>query len=443
MAVVLCLLCTCISCGISDDPTAVIPKPEPEPTPEEKVIDITEEGSSKMIMSGYQDNITEGGVLKPEGWGTSIYIKDKKLYGASCTFVLCNSVKRLDAMPESSTMTGWREQGIITEEGACWVRHTTNTKYSYLKLRIAYIDANKVGVEYKVTSEEEITNFNANPAIEGKTYISDYSIPHLNPENYYVEHTATYDNQTILNYALEWDASKKHSAWVAFSFDKVTSANTVKRTDAWNVDPYLPSVMQTTESMHKSDGFDKGHLVASYDRVYSKEANEQTFYYSNMSPQLNSFNGGFWASFEGLVQRWARSNKYDKLYVAKGGTLSQLLVNFTGEKAGADGVQPQTDANGFTKHGLACPKYYFMAILAYKGGDVSAENSYQAIGFWMEHRDDYGYKYDNFAPSSVMKQYALSIDELEQKTDIDFFCNLPDNLEKWVEKAYNEDDWAW
>lgn len=55
--------------------------------------------------------------------------------------------------------------------------------------------------------------------------------------------------------------------------------------------------------------------------------------------------------------------------------MDQLLVNFTGTRRGNDGVLPQTDANGFTKKGLACPKYYFMAILSEKGGE------YHAVGF--------------------------------------------------------------
>ncbi len=53
----------------------------------------------------------------------------------------------------------------------------------------------------------------------------------------------------------------------------------------------------------------------------------------------------------------------------------------------------------------------------------------------MEHRDDYGYSYNNFAPASVMQKYALSIDELEQNNGIDFFCNLPDALEDEVESS--------
>ena len=54
--------------------------------------------------------------------------------------------------------------------------------------------------------------------------------------------------------------------------------------------------------------------------------------------------------------------------------------------------------------------------------------TYHAFGFWTEHLNSY-------VPSNTdLKQYALSISELEKKTGMDFFCNLPDNIENEVEK---------
>ncbi len=278
-------------------------------------------------------------------------------------------------------------------------------------------------------------NLNANVADEACPYVTDYAIPHLNPSNQYVEHTVSYQGKELLNYALEWVEDKRHAAWVAFSFDSETSQKNVNRTDKWLPDPLIPSSPE--ESDHKSDGFDKGHLCASDDRSYNRTANEQTFYYTNLSPQMTSFNGGYWVTFEKLVQTWARSGQYDKLYVTKGGTVNDLLVSFTGTISAADGRRPQTDANGLTRHGLACPRYYFMAILAQKGSD------YQSIGFLVEHRDDYGYDNDHQAPVSVTTSHALSIDELEEETGLDFFCNVPDGVENAVEAIYEEQAWTW
>ena len=41
------------------------------------------------------------------------------------------------------------------------------------------------------------------------------------------------------------------------------------------------------------------------------------------------------------------------------------------------------------------------------------------------------------------REAAIYIDELEEKTDIDFFHNLPDNIEDNVEKSYSLNDWNW
>ncbi|VFB15093.1 DNA/RNA non-specific endonuclease [Bacteroides heparinolyticus] len=193
--------------------------------------------------------------------------------------------------------------------------------------------------------------------------------------------------------------------------------------------------MQVDNEWHKNDGFDKGHICASEDRVYSKEANEQTFYYSNISPQIHDFNSHFWAGVEEQIRKWGRSipNIYDKVYVTKGGTLNHLLKNFTGTIADLNGITPATNDKGFTFKGLACPQYYYAAILSEKNG------VYHAIAFLIEHKEGL----PKNPTAKEMQQYVVSIDVLEQKTDLDFFCNLPDDIEKKVEEAYSLTDWAW
>lgn len=404
-------------------------------------IETTINGSTLYELQGYTDAAQGYNTLKPEGLTDPMYLIDKKLTGKAYTFIESNEL-RLDKMQEVPSEEGrWTSSVIIAANKCYWIRHTSTLLYTYLKLRVTYINGNNVGIEYIIDSTEEHegsdNNINANSPIEGKSFVTDYSMPHLNPANYYVEHTVNYNNQDILNYAYEWIDSKKHTAWVAFSFDNTTSQQKFNRPDEepWSTDPNLPEGMSPQESNHKNDGFDKGHICASADRLYDITANAQTFYYSNMSPQMTSFNGGYWITLEGLIQKWARSGEFEKMYVTKGGTMNELLVNFTGTQAAGDSKIPTTDANGFTKNGLACPKYYFIAVLAEKSGQ------YQSIGFLVEHRDDYGYSNSKQAPVSVVKQHSISIDELEQKTELDFFCNLPDIIENQVESSFNETDW--
>ena len=76
------------------------------------------------------------------------------------------------------------------------------------------------------------------------------------------------------------------------------------------------------------------------------------------------------------------------------------------------------------------PKYFYMALLHYN----KATDTYHAIAFWTLH-SNVADKNKNFG------DFAISIDELERRTGIDFFCNLPDDLEKTVEAEKDLDFW--
>ncbi len=251
---------------------------------------------------------------------------------------------------------------------------------------------------------------------------------------YFVVHeaNATNNNTTdkIVNYCLEYDSSAYHSRWVAFCFDATSSEKNVSRSDEpFAEDPKLPYTCRLgSRAFSGHYEYNRGHLCASADRLNSTEANQQTFYMSNMSPQLATFNQGYWVTLEGLLQKWARNGGFDKIYVTKGGTI------MAGQRK-SDSPLKTTNMLGKTAN-VVIPQYYFMAILAEKN------NSYQAIGFWMEHKE-YGYSNQNKAPISVIKKHAMSIDELEDLTGIDFFCNLNDVVERNVERTYLESAWTW
>ena len=398
-------------------------------------VQTTQEGASTLVLKGYENAALGFSVFQPEGFDSPFYIQDKKFAGNAYSFTQV-AAARLDEMTTVPANVEWQSNATVTAGAAYWARYAASTVYRFVKFRVSDINGNNVTIEYVVTDQTEERpndNVNANTGYDNVS-VTGYEIPHLNDQNVYADHYVTMDGVQILNCALEWDNTKRHANWVAFTFDTTTSADNVKRTDAWSVDPKLPAEMQVQESDHKNDGFDKGHLCASEDRVYLKEANEQTFYYSNMSPQLNDFNGGFWGKLEARVQTWGRSTAdgvYDKVYVTKGGTLNKLLKNFKGTTV--NGGTPTTDANGFTIHGLACPEYYFMAVLSQK------DDVFHAIAFLVPHKEGM----TRNPSSDELKEYVVSVDKLEEETGIDFFCNLPDVLENEVEAAYNLNDWAW
>lgn len=220
-----------------------------------------------------------------------------------------------------------------------------------------------------------------------------------------------------LNYAVEWDDSKKAQRWTCYTLTAENTVEAGKRSTWWNgMDPFqedtqIPAKYRTrlSDYTYSKTGYQRGHICPSYDRLYSKEANEQTFYLSNIQPQLPGFNTGVWATAEQHISNRLDQNTFrDTLYLVKGGTIDNGQTTMAST-------------------GLLVPKYFFMAIMrVYKG-------QYHAIGLWFEHIDNSDKK---------LAKYALSIDELEEKTGIDFFCNLPDDREKVIESQKNTALWS-
>ena len=251
-------------------------------------------------------------------------------------------------------------------------------------------------------------------------YASMLEIPALKggSMNQFITHTTKRNGKDYPTYSLEYSYKYKHSYWIAYRFDNTTGGN-VGRNEAYKPDPELPSQYAAKHNDYTNSGYTRGHLCASSDRQYSKEANQQTFYMSNISPQSgNGFNqsGSAWNTEEDKVQAWGYniSRSTDTLYVVKGGTIGEGMIK------------------GYIKNEIAIPKYFFMAVL-FRSGD-----NYKAIGFYMPHenlKDD--------PDKKDPKKYLMSIDALEQETGIDFFHNLPDNIENTVEATYNVNDWQW
>ena len=223
-----------------------------------------------------------------------------------------------------------------------------------------------------------------------------------------------------INYSVEWDKDKKSQRWSCYQMNRANSVQNTSRyrsdDNQYPKDPMLPSADYLSQDCFWGSGFDHGHICPSADRLYSSNANLQTFYLTNMQPQTKALNGSLsgqenrspWYRLEGQVRSWATASATENLYVVKGGTIedNQILTK--------DGKP------WLLKGEMRIPKYFFVALL------LKNEQGYKAVGFWMEHVD----KYDRAIP---LADYAVNIRDLEQKTGIDFFCNLPDETEDHVE----------
>ena len=107
------------------------------------------------------------------------------------------------------------------------------------------------------------------------------------------------------------------------------------------------------------------------------------------------------------LNEWAQKlTDNDSIFVCKGGTIDK-----------------EDQILGKTINNHVVPRYFFMALL-----HKAASGNMKMLGFWAEHlNEDHS--------SDALKGYVVSIDDLEQKTGIDFFCNLPDTTEEQLESV--------
>lgn len=227
-----------------------------------------------------------------------------------------------------------------------------------------------------------------------------------------VTHSIDIAGKNVRNYTLMYDKSERIAYWVAYPHNPVYIGS-ASRTDAWQPDPdFLAS--DQAYLYNGITGYDRGHQIPSADRTCSIEANTQTFYFTNMTPQLGALNQQMWASLEGQVRGWMST--CDTLYVVTGAILRTVSGNET--------VNHAVDKIGGL---IAVPNYYYKVLLRLKN------QKYDAIGFWFEHRA--------YGSGNATALQTKSVDQIEALTGFNFFANLSETIQNEAEAKWAPADW--
>lgn len=238
-----------------------------------------------------------------------------------------------------------------------------------------------------------------------------------NDGNMYVTHMTKASGKTMRNYSMCYDPEVKAALWIAYPLHDCYTRKAVDRTDAWGYDPLIPAKYQVNMEKGMSNGYDRGHQVASADRLASYDMNSQTFYYTNMTAQVGAgMNQDIWNNLENMIR-----NEYicsDTLYVVTGCVMTtedDTQVKWVNNRNGGQ---------------VAVPKAYFKVLLRTKSGNTgkAVDNSNATtIGFWYENRR---YSYSTPRVSDVK-----SVDEIERLTGFTFFPQISDEIKETKDLA--------
>lgn len=205
-------------------------------------------------------------------------------------------------------------------------------------------------------------------------------------------------------YSLSYSEPHEQAEWVAYELTRKQVQNKDFKRPYFEVDPAVK-----TKSAHwrnyKNSGYDRGHLCPAGDREFSKEAYNETFLTSNISPQEHTFNAGVWNRLEQKVRYWAK--KYDGVYVVTGGILDDEMDTIGSEN-------------------VTVPGSFYKIVYDRSGNEV------RMLAFLFEHEES----------KKPLYSFVTSVDKIEKLTGIDFFPALEDGQEQKLEAQSSYKGWS-
>tara|TARA_B110000908_G_C10154480_1_gene402966 strand:- start:109 stop:1125 length:1017 start_codon:yes stop_codon:yes gene_type:complete len=201
-------------------------------------------------------------------------------------------------------------------------------------------------------------------------------------------------------YTLSYSENHEQAEWVYYILNTESLLGITKRTNNFKSDDKISSG-SAHPSNYKYTGFDRGHLAPASDMKISKTAMSESFFMSNISPQKPSFNRGGWKKLESLVRIWAQNYE---IHIVTAGVLTPKLSKLSSTN-------------------VSIPNLFYKIVYA--------PSEKKMIGFLMP----------NVKIKTGLENFVKSVDEIEELTGIDFFYNLPDEDENFLESNVVFSDW--
>ena len=215
-----------------------------------------------------------------------------------------------------------------------------------------------------------------------------------------------YGHDQLIKHAgfhLGYSYRHRQALWVSYEL----LGDDLEKPQFTRADKFAPDPQISTDPVQPKEyartGFDRGHLAPAADMSYSQPTLLESFYMSNISPQKPGCNRGIWKKLETQVREWAREKR--RIFVVTGPMFSD---------------QPTRMGSGR----IPVPEAFYKVLF-------TPDEPREMIGFIIPNCDD----------DRPLKFFALPVDDIEQRTRLDFFGGLADELENRLESRINYRFW--
>lgn len=272
-------------------------------------------------------------------------------------------------------------------------------KYTYILLLVIAVLAVMAFNKKLENTQNEVTETTKTPPSAKKNNSFNFLPAALTDrEEQIVEHTG---------YTLSYNKDFNTPNWSAWELTAEHTNGQLARNTKFYADPKINRLYRVDYYEYKGSGYDRGHMCPAGDMKWSADAMHDCFYMSNMCPQNRTLDDGAWKKLEQECRRWTK--KEGTLYIVCGPIYTE---NARHERIGIE-------------HSIYVPERFFKVVLSLRSGKE------KAIGFIFNNNDE----------MQTMKGAAMSVDEVEATTGLDFFPELDDTQENAIESKYDLKEW--
>lgn len=206
-------------------------------------------------------------------------------------------------------------------------------------------------------------------------------------------------------YAFSYNEAYELSSFVAYQLNK-SMAETYTENEGKLKEDEAILTGTANKKDYKNTGYVAGQLIPSGEFVLDENSSEQLLLATNIAPMKPAFYGMNWNEINRLIRAWCiQSNS--TLYITAGPVLNDAPFSTIGDNK------------------VSVPTRYYKVVL-------DLENK-KAIGFIFKN----GFVQNN------LSFFAMSVDDIEKETGLDYFPLLDDTMENMLEKNFNKEQWDW
>ena len=198
-----------------------------------------------------------------------------------------------------------------------------------------------------------------------------------------------------LGFALSYDEREGVRSWVGYRLLAGTQ-RVVEQRFPFTPDPALPGGRAVLDAFRGS-GFDRGHLVPSFEMAWHYSTAREVQFHSNVSPQHASLNRGSWLALDQAIRGWV--DKRGALFVVAGPVFD-------------------SDSGARLNETIRVPDAYFKVVY-----DPAEEG---VLAFLVPNDED-ARSYADLA------EFLVTVDDIERSTGLDLLSALPENLQTTLE----------